>query len=76
MKGGREEKNFTPKGKKEVIDKNKAKDNGKTKCENCGITTVKSKKSQRGVTPSNRETQVDHIVLKSKGGSGTPTGIM
>ena len=34
--------------------------------------TVPATKSTKGVTPSNNERQVDHIVPKSKGGSGTP----
>ncbi|WP_318641918.1 HNH endonuclease [Flavobacterium ardleyense] len=29
-------------------------------------------KNKKGVTPSKTETQVDHVVPKSKGGSGTP----
>lgn len=55
-----------------MINRNKENHDGKTKCKNCGVTTVKAKQSKNGVTPSKRETQVDHIEPKSKGGSGTP----
>ena len=65
-------KDFTKAGKDAVIELNKQKNNGIAKCENCGIETVKSKKSMSGVIPPSNETQVDHVVAKSKGGSGTP----
>ncbi len=70
--GSRSGKNFTPKGKDIIKDANKAKNNGKLKCEECGVTTVKSKKSKSGITPNRREAQIDHRNPKSKGGSGTP----
>jgi RHS repeat-associated protein len=70
-KTAREGQDFTKAGKEAVIDLNKA-NNGKVKCEGCGTSTVPSTKSQSGVTPSPKETQVDHITPKSKGGSGTP----
>lgn len=66
-------KPFTPKGKAEVINANKAKNQGMTTCENCGTKTVPGQKSQKGVTPPKNETQVDHVVPQSKGGSGTPS---
>lgn len=69
--GGREGKDFTPKGKQQVIDENKAKNNGQTVCENCGVNTTKPEKSQKGKTPPKTDTQVDHIKPKSKGGAGT-----
>ena len=69
---GREGKPFTKKGKQQVIDENKKANGGRTKCTNCGVGTIPSKKSQKGVRPSPRETQVDHIVPKSKGGRGAP----
>jgi hypothetical protein len=62
--------NFSKKEKQKVIEDNKNKNNGKTVCENCGTETVKSEKSQKGVTPPKNETQVDHITPKSKGGKG------
>lgn len=73
-KGGeRAGKDFTPKGKQEVIDANKQKNSGQTVCENCGTDTVPAKKSKKGETPPGNETQVDHIYPKSKGGDGDPS---
>lgn len=71
-KGGREGKRFTPRGKREVIERSKAANDGKTKCETCGIETTPGKRSEKGVPRPANETQVDHIYPKSKGGSGTP----
>jgi RHS repeat-associated protein len=65
-------KNFTKAGKEAVIDVNKAKNAGKVKCATCGTKTVPATKSKKGVTPSKKERQVDHIKPKSKDGSGTP----
>jgi RHS repeat-associated protein len=65
-------KDFTPKGKKEVIEGNKTNNGGAVKCENCGVVTVPSAKSEKGVKPPKNEAQVDHKIPKSKGGSGTP----
>jgi len=71
--GSRASKSFTPKGKKDVIEANRKANGGVTKCENCGVETVPSQKSQQGVTPPTNETQVDHIIPKSKGGDGSPS---
>jgi RHS repeat-associated protein len=65
-------KDFTKAGKEAVKDLNKAKNGGVTICESCKTQTTKALKSEKGVTPSKSETQVDHIDPKSKGGSGTP----
>ncbi|QRE04062.1 RHS repeat-associated core domain-containing protein [Flavobacterium psychrophilum] len=65
-------KDFTKAGKRAVIDVNKAKNGGKTVCEGCGTSTTKATQSKKGVTPSKRETQVDHVNRKRNGGSGTP----
>lgn len=64
---------FTPAGKKAVIEENKIANGGVTKCANCKVETVPAQKSKSGVTPPVNETQVDHIVPQSKGGSGTPS---
>ena len=64
---------MTKAGKEAVIDINKAKNNGKTVCADCGIETVPAKQSKKGVTPPKNETNVDHVDPKSKGGSGTPS---
>jgi RHS repeat-associated protein len=63
---------FTKAGKEAVVDVNKAKNGGKTVCEGCKTSTTAATQSKKGVTPSKTETQVDHVVPKSKGGSGTP----
>ncbi|XHR95949.1 HNH endonuclease [Mucilaginibacter sp. UC70_90] len=70
--GSRPGQGFTPRGKKDVIDENKAKNNGKTVCEKCGVPTTKPEKSKKGVTPPSTDTQVDHIDPSANGGSGTP----
>ena len=71
-KADRSGRPFTPKGKKEVINKNKEANQGKVVCEKCRVETVPSQKSKRGVVPDRREAQVDHIVPESKGGAGSP----
>jgi|GEM_PF-1737301 len=71
--GDRAGKDFTPKGKQEVIDRNRDANGGTTRCQQCGVETVPSQKSQKGVTPPSNETQVDHINPKSKGGDGSPS---
>ncbi|TGN21645.1 HNH endonuclease [Empedobacter tilapiae] len=63
---------FTKAGKEAVIDVNKEKNGGKTVCVGCKTETVPAKKSEKGVTPPKNETQVDHIIRKREGGSGTP----
>ena len=70
--GGRPGKPFTKQGKQTVKDQNAAKNSGQVKCENCGAETVPGKQHQKGVTPPGNEAHVDHVVPKSKGGSGTP----
>ncbi|TAG99718.1 MAG: HNH endonuclease [Sphingobacteriales bacterium] len=66
-------KDFTSKGKKEVIEDNKNTNDGVNKCEICGVETVPAQKSEKGVTPPRNEIQVDHINAKSKGGAGLPS---
>jgi len=69
--GSRPGQGFTTRGKKDVIEENKAKNDGKTVCEHCRVPTTKPEKSQKGVTPPTTDTQVDHIDA-ANGGSGTP----
>jgi len=45
--------------------------NGVVKSDQSGTTTVKSAKSQKGVTPSKNEAQIDHIIPKDKGGTNS-----
>ncbi len=70
--GGREGKNFTPNGKKQVIQENAQANNGGNKCTGCKVETVPAQQSKKGVTPPTNENAVDHVKPKSKGGSGTP----
>jgi hypothetical protein len=70
--GSRAGKPFTPKGKQLVKQKNAAMNDGKNRCENCGVETVPSKKHEKDVTPPSNEAHVDHIVPKAKGGPGEP----
>ncbi len=63
---------FTKKGKATVKQDNADRNDGKNRCENCGAETVPPQQHQKGVTPPGNETQVDHVVPKSKGGDGDP----
>jgi len=65
-------KPFTKKGKQEVIEQNKAQNNGTTKCNDCGTQTVPGQQSKKGVPKPANETQVDHKKPKSRGGEGRP----
>ncbi|MBS5837545.1 MAG: RHS domain-containing protein, partial [Neisseria sp.] len=69
--GTRPGKNFTPAGKRAVRQQNAADNGGKMKCGKCGQEVIEPKQHQSGVTPPKNEAHVDHIVPKSKGGSGT-----
>ena len=64
--------NFTKAGKKSVIELNVAKNGGKTKCENCGTESIASQQHKPKETPPKNETHVDHVIPKSKNGSGNP----
>ena len=70
--GTRAGKPFTRKGKREVRKANRAKNDGRIKCENCGVRTVRSKQSTTGVTTPRNAAQVDHVYPKSRGGDGSP----
>jgi len=65
-------KDFTEKGKREMINENKQSNGGKTVCQHCGVETTPGQKSQKGITPNKNETNVDHKIAKSKGGEGSP----
>lgn len=66
-------KPFTKKGKEEVKRANAEKFGGKNICENCGIETIPAQQGKSGVSPQLNETNVDHVVPRSKGGSGDPS---
>ena len=70
--GSRARKPFTAAGKRDVIDANRAANNGLTRCENCRAETVPAARSQSGVSPPPSETQVDHIIARSRDGDGSP----
>jgi RHS repeat-associated protein len=72
--GTRGGKIFSPAGKEEVLKANRTKNGGTiVKCEECGTDCVQPLKSMGGVKdPSPKEWQIDHIIAKSNGGSGTP----
>ncbi len=63
---------FTQKDKEVVKQDNASRNEGKTRCENCGVETVQPQQHKKGVTPPKNETQVDHIIPKAKGGAGEP----
>jgi 5-methylcytosine-specific restriction endonuclease McrA len=72
ISGKRPGSRFTQKDKLTVKQDNASRNGGKTQCEKCGIETVPAQQHQKGVTPPKNETQIDHVVPKSKGGPGTP----
>jgi len=69
--GKRAGKSFTIRDKELIKLESKKYNKGLVKCNNCGIKTVKSKKSQKDIKPPKNETQIDHIIPKSKGGNGS-----
>jgi hypothetical protein len=70
--GNRPGSRFTQKDKAVVKQDNAARNEGKNKCENCGVETAPAQQHKKGVTPAKNETQVDHVVPKAKGGTGDP----
>jgi hypothetical protein len=63
---------FSQKKKELVKQDNSIRNEGKNRCENCGVETVPPQQHKKGITPPANETQVDHIVPKAKGGKGEP----
>lgn len=61
-------KKFTKGQKDQIYQKNKSSNNGYLVSDKDGTILEASKKSQKGVTPSKYESQVDHIEPRSKGG--------
>lgn len=70
--GSRPYKSFTRKGKDIVKGDNAKKNGGRSRCEDCGVRTTKPKRIPKGGKRPKTETNVDHIVPRSRGGSGTP----
>jgi RHS repeat-associated protein len=71
-KQDRSGKDFTQAGKEVVKDANKVKNDGKMKCEGCGVEVQPAKKHETGKTPPANEAHVDHIIRKREGGRGNP----
>jgi uncharacterized protein RhaS with RHS repeats len=71
--GPRAGQNFTPAGKRAVIEANGAANGGATRCSMCGTETVPAQQSKRGVSPPKNETNVDHIIRRRDGGDGAPS---
>jgi hypothetical protein len=65
-------KAFTKKGGQIILENNRQKYQGVTRCEKCGVQTVPGERHRRGVTPPNNETHKDHVISRSKGGAGLP----
>jgi len=70
--GGRPSGRFTQKKKALVKQDNASRNEGKTRCEGCGVETVPAEQHKKGVTPPKNETHVDHVVPKAKGGTNDP----
>jgi RHS repeat-associated protein len=64
---------FSPATKQKVKEENAAANNGQTTCENCGTPTIPAEQSKKGVTPPGNQTEVDHYVPKSRGGTNDPS---
>lgn len=72
--GSRGGKDYTPAGKDEVKQRNAhSNPGGRAHCANCSAPVVQPKRSERGQRPPENEAQVDHVIPKSKGGSGDPS---
>jgi hypothetical protein len=69
--GSRPGKPFTNAGKNALDKANADANGGVNKCTKCGKEVVPGKQSTKKVTPPGNERQRDHIIPKSKGGSGT-----
>jgi 5-methylcytosine-specific restriction endonuclease McrA len=70
--GKRPGSRFTQKDKDAVKQDNASRNEGKNRCENCGVETVPGEQHKKGVTPPKNETQVDHVIPRAKGGPGDP----
>lgn len=70
--GGQPGGRFTQKKKALVKQDNASRNEGKTRCEGCGVETVPAEQHKKGVTPPKNETHVDHVVPRAKGGTNDP----
>jgi hypothetical protein len=70
--GKRPGSRFSKKDKEIVKQDNASRNGGKTVCESCGVETVQAEQHKKGVTPPKNESHVDHVIPKTKGGTGDP----
>lgn len=64
-------KDFTAAQKQKIISENMKRNDGVVKSDLSGEILVKPVKSQKGITPSENEWQIDHIDSKNNGGSNS-----
>lgn len=69
--GRRAGMSLMPQDKPTVLQENRLKNDGRLLCDFCGTELREPQKSMRGVTPARNEYQRDHIIPRTKGGSGT-----
>jgi RHS repeat-associated protein len=70
--GDRTGKDFTPKGKRQVIEERRQETGGNPRCIDCDHDTNDPKRTEKGDKRDPRERNVDHIVDKKHGGDGSP----
>jgi RHS repeat-associated protein len=63
---------FTPKTKAEIDRQNKARNNGKSKCDNCDKEVKPGEQSEKDKTPSPDEKNFDHKTARKFGGDNSP----
>ncbi|MFS8066929.1 MAG: RHS repeat-associated core domain-containing protein [Byssovorax sp.] len=73
VKAPRTGKSFTPKGRQIIDAENAARNNGVNVCESCGVEVTPGRRNTSGVAPPSNQRERDHVIPKSKGGSGSPT---
>ncbi len=71
--GERAGKGFTARGKEQVKQENRGRNNGVLRCDECGVECVPGQRLTAGGKKAPNEAQVDHIIPKSQGGDGSPS---
>ncbi|MCF6348442.1 MAG: hypothetical protein L3J20_09110 [Flavobacteriaceae bacterium] len=67
-------KDFTAAQRKKIYDANRKRNGGVLKDDDTGEILVQSQKSKKGVTPSQNEAQIDHIIPKNPDNPSIPAG--
>ncbi len=62
---------YDSKRKTDILNENRARNNGQLRSDKTGKLLEQPQKSARGVKPPNNEAQVDHIIPKSQGGANS-----